>query len=174
MPGIARIYPACLFLFCWHLCLQIKNICVKDWLHAQLLSHVWFSVTPWTVACQAALSMEFSREEYWSGLPFPSPRDLPDPGIKPGSPALTGGFFTTAPPGKPPYSLLSRKYYTVVKVALILEHGQSILIREFNFSHSPRAIWETFFPFVWQRELLHIWPFQLFFCVGSTAVKCVT
>ena len=44
--------------------------------------------TPWTVACQAPLSMEFSRQEYWSGLPFPSPGDLPDAGIKPASPAL--------------------------------------------------------------------------------------
>ena len=50
------------------------------------------------------LSMEFSRQEYWSGLPFPSPGDLPDLGIKPvflASPALAGGFFTTVPPGKP-------------------------------------------------------------------------
>ena len=45
-------------------------------------------VTPWTVACQAPLSMGFSRQEYWSWLPFPSPGDLPDPGIEPGSPAL--------------------------------------------------------------------------------------
>ena len=45
-------------------------------------------VTPWTVACQAPLSMGFPRQDYWNGLPFPSPRDLPDPGIKPGSPAL--------------------------------------------------------------------------------------
>ena len=45
-------------------------------------------VTPWTIACQAPLSMGFSRQEYWTGLPFPSPRDLPDPGIEPGSPAL--------------------------------------------------------------------------------------
>ena len=51
--------------------------------------------TLWTVAAQVPLSMGFSREEYWSGLPFPSPGDLPDPGIEPGSPALAGGFFTT-------------------------------------------------------------------------------
>ena len=44
--------------------------------------------TPWTVACQAPLSMGFSRQEYWNGLPFPSPVDLPNPGIKAGSPAL--------------------------------------------------------------------------------------
>ena len=60
--------------------------------------------TPWTVACQALLSMGFSRKEYWSGLPFPSPGDLPDPGIESASPvssALAGGFFTTVPSGKP-------------------------------------------------------------------------
>ena len=59
------------------------------------------SVTPWTVACQAPLSMGFPRQEYWSGLPFSPPGDLPDPGIKPASPALAGGFFTAQPPGKP-------------------------------------------------------------------------
>ena len=52
------------------------------------LSCVQFFTTPWTVAYQAPPSMGFSRQEYWSGLPFPSPGDLPDPGIKPGSPAL--------------------------------------------------------------------------------------
>ena len=51
-------------------------------------------VTPWTIACQAPLSMGFPRQEYWSGLPFLSPVDLPDPGIKSVSPALAGGFFT--------------------------------------------------------------------------------
>ena len=56
--------------------------------------------TPWTVACQTLLSMGFSRQEYWSGLPFPSPGDLLDPGTEPMSPALAGGFFTTEPPGK--------------------------------------------------------------------------
>ena len=56
--------------------------------------------TPWTVACQAPLSMGFTRQEYWNGLPFPSPADLPDPGIKPASPALAGRFFTREPPGK--------------------------------------------------------------------------
>ena len=61
-------------------------------------------MTPWTVAGQTSLSMEFSRQEYWSGLSFPSPGDLPDPGVKamcPVSPALAGRFFTTVPLGKP-------------------------------------------------------------------------
>ena len=54
-------------------------------------------MNPWTVAHQAPLSMGFPRPEYWSGLPFPSPGDLPGPGIEPASPALAGRFFTTAP-----------------------------------------------------------------------------
>ena len=57
--------------------------------------------TPWTVTLQAPLSMGFSRQEYWSGLPFSSPGDLPDPGIKLKSPALAGRFFTTEIPSKP-------------------------------------------------------------------------
>ena len=56
--------------------------------------------TPWIVACQAPLSMGFPRQEYCSGLPFPTPGDLPHPEIKPKCPALSGRFFTTEPPGK--------------------------------------------------------------------------
>ena len=59
----------------------------------------------WMVALQAPLSMRFPRKEYWGGLPFPSPGDLPYPGIEPMSPVLAGRFFTTEPPGKPPYPL---------------------------------------------------------------------
>ena len=62
-------------------------------------------VNPWTVAHQAPLSMGFPRQEYWSGLRFLTPGDLPDPVIKPASPALAGGFFTTEPPGEPPCDL---------------------------------------------------------------------
>ena len=51
--------------------------------------------TPWTAACQAPLSIGFSKQEYWSGLPFPSPQDLPDPGIEPGSPALQADSLLT-------------------------------------------------------------------------------
>ena len=54
------------------------------------------------IACQAPLSMGFPRQEYWSGLPFPSLGDLPDPGMEPVSPALADKFFTNEPPGKPP------------------------------------------------------------------------
>ena len=61
--------------------------------------------TPWTVACQAPLFIGFPRQECWSGLPFASPGDLPDPGIEPVSPALAGGFFTTGPPAKTKHRL---------------------------------------------------------------------
>ena len=64
------------------------------------LSRVRLFATPWTVAHQAPPSMRVSRQEYWSGLPFPSPRDLPDPGIEPRSPALQADTLTSEPPGK--------------------------------------------------------------------------
>ena len=76
---------------------------------AQSLSHVQLFVMVWTIVCQAPLSVELSRQEYWNGLSFPPPSDLPDPGIKPASftsSALAGRFFSTEPPGKPKTELL--------------------------------------------------------------------
>ena len=67
----------------------------------KLLSHVRLFATPWTVAYQAPPSMGFSRQENWSWLPFPSPGDLPDLEIKPGSPAFQADTLTSEPPGKP-------------------------------------------------------------------------
>ena len=71
------------------------------------------SAALWTVSHQAPLSMGFSRQEYWSGLPFPSPGDLPDPGIKPSFPALAGGFFTPGPPGKPKSLIVAVRLFVV-------------------------------------------------------------
>ena len=74
------------------------------------------SVTPWTIAHQAPLSIEFSNQEYWNVFPFLCPGDLPNPGIKPAasmSSALAGRFFTTEPPGKPSTTvLLLKRIYT--------------------------------------------------------------
>ena len=67
-------------------CVCMLSVCMCT--HAQSLSHVWLCATLWTVAYQAPLSMEFFRQGYWSGLPFPPLRCLPNPGIKPKSPAL--------------------------------------------------------------------------------------
>ena len=73
-----------------------------DWdcVYARSCGPVWPFVTPWTIVCQAPLSMELSRQEYCSRLPFSTPGDLLDPGVKPACPALAGGFSTTVPPGK--------------------------------------------------------------------------
>ena len=84
-----------------HICLFL--ICTKSLLPQRVLwpSHVRFFAAPWTIARQAPLSMGVSRQESWSGLPFPPPGDLPGPGMEPRSPALAGGFSTTATPVKP-------------------------------------------------------------------------
>ena len=82
---------------------QVLQIAAGKCVCALSLSRVWLFVSPWTVAHQAPLSKEFSRQEYWSGLPLPSPGVLPDPGIEltpPTFPALAGRFFTSAPIGK--------------------------------------------------------------------------
>ena len=80
-----------------------KPICiiVKHKSKVKSFSHVQFFATPWTIACQAPLSMSmgFSRQEYWSGLPFPSPGDLPNPGIEPKFPALQADSLLSEPAG---------------------------------------------------------------------------
>ena len=94
-PYISQGSPEKQPVGCIYMCVCVYGV------HA--LSCVWCFASPWTVALQAPLSMGFSRQEYWSGLPFPSPGDLPDPGIEPASlasPALPGGFFTTELPRK--------------------------------------------------------------------------
>ena len=75
-------------------------VCVLSW-----FSHVGLFVILWTITCQAPLSMRFSRQEYWSGLPFPSPGDLPDPELEPGSSTLQADSLLSEPPGEP-YELL--------------------------------------------------------------------
>ena len=80
------------------------SLCPNMCCVCQSLSHAQLFATPWTLALQAPLSMGFPREEYWSGLPFPSSGDLPDPGIKPTSPvtpALQVDSLVTEPSGKP-------------------------------------------------------------------------
>ena len=83
-------------------------------------------MTPLTVAHRVPLSMAFSKREYWSGLPFPPPEDLPDSGFEPISPSLTGGFFPTEPPAKP----LSAYYVQsigIISVDSALEQNYSLV-----------------------------------------------
>ena len=80
------------------------------------LSHVRLFVTPWTIAYQAPLSLGFSRQEYWSGLPFPSPGDLLYPGIEPRSPALWADALSTKPPWKPNYIYIYNIYIIIIYI----------------------------------------------------------
>ena len=85
------------------------------------------SATPRTVARQAPLFIGFRRQEYGSGLPFPSPRDLLDPRIEPTSPVLAGSFFTAEPPGKSHEQSVLLKVYFEITFILHLEDGLSFL-----------------------------------------------
>ena len=93
-------------------------------LKVKLLSHVQLFVTPWTVACQAPPSMGFSRQEYWSELPFPSPEDLPNPGIEPGSPTLQADSTVWA-----------TRETSLVYVVLTSCYSLSFILYVFNKSH---------------------------------------
>ena len=90
------------------------------------LSRVRLFVTPWPVAHQAPPSMAFSRQEYWSGLPFPSPGDLPDAGIEPRSPVLQADALTSEPPGKPLVSGILFKIY--LNICLTWKNNQEVYI----------------------------------------------
>ena len=97
------------------------------------LCPILFGSTPRTVAFQAPLSMGFPRQEYWSGLSFSPPGDLPDPGIEPASPvcpAWAGGFFTTMPPGKH-YGIVQKPYFsTVPRVTCGLDHSMDLITQK--------------------------------------------
>ena len=110
-----------LFSSLYPIYLTIKNV--------SLLSHVRLFVTPWTVAYEAPPSMGFSRQEYWSGSPFPSPEDLPDPGIKPGSPALQADAL----PSKP---------YLLNHVSILFTQLSCPLALTYTYlNHSWRYLW---------------------------------
>ena len=91
-PGIELGSPA----------LQADALLSEPPVKVKLLSHVQLFGNAYTVAYQTPPSMGFSRQEYWSGWPFPSPGDLPSPGIEPGSPALQVDALPSEPPGTPP------------------------------------------------------------------------
>ena len=107
-PLILHMSPwELIFTMAIPLCRHWNKSIVDEYLGCcvQLLHHVQLFATLWTVPLQAPLSMGLSQQQYWSGLPFPPPGDLPAPGIKPTStvaPVLAGRFFTSVPPGEPP------------------------------------------------------------------------
>ena len=79
---------------------------------------------PWTIAHQAPLSMEFSRKEYWNGLPFPSPGDLPNPGIEPRSPALQADALSSEPPGKLKKNTHNIKLYQAHQIIFLVMNNR--------------------------------------------------
>ena len=129
-----------------------------------LCSVVSDSVTPWTVAHQAPLPMKFPRQEYWSGLPFPTPGDLPSSEIKPTSlvsPVLAAGFFTTLTPGKP-VSLCISLYFSL-SVTLSLSVLSLCPLRTFFFLFIPFSFFSLFL--IIFLSLLEV--FALFVCPAS-------
>ena len=136
-----------------------KNISNKEGrhpFHALLLSHVWLSATLWSVACQSSLSVGLPRQDYWSGLPFPSPGDPPDPGIEPTSPALAGGFFPLSHLGSPNLSIPS---------CLLTCEGSAFLVKTQVISCTLEN-WEDW---VWHQEtLVWILAFPLLLLVQIT------
>ena len=100
-------------------------------------------MTPWTVACQAPLSMGFSRQEYWSGLPFPSPGDLPDLVIELVSPALASGFFTVEPRGKSWVVIAVNKYESFHFIFSFLRSSVSNMYNICSVFYSIRQYWCT-------------------------------
>ena len=134
---------------------------LNEWRRSEVksLSHVWLSSTPWTVAYLAPPSMEFSRQEYWSGLPFPSPGDLPDPGIEPGSPAFQADALTSEPPVKP-LNEWKHKINIAQENTLLLKSAyiHEVLIyrsRKLNrYFHSAMA-GDTYSIPGWEMKILH-------------------
>ena len=139
-------------------------ICVRAW----ALSHIWLFSAPWTIAHQAPLSVRFPRQEYWRGLPFPSPGDLPDPGIKPTSlvsPALAGGFSTSWAT-RETHDFRERVYLVSGKQLAIREglgfFGYSLDQEQWVFGGSDNLIL-NFYVMVMSLTLVHkVWTFGQF------------
>ena len=124
-------------------------VCTRSRVCSQ--SHVQLFATPWTVVCQAPLSKGFSRQEYWSGLSFPSPGDLPGPGIKPeslASPALAGRFFTTVPHPQPRRSVLMHHLSKLIFKASQLECQHSRKTFYFFFFFQNLCFYDLYLAFV--------------------------
>ena len=130
-----------------------RFLCPSPFLHAQLLSRVRPFATPWqTVACQAPLFMEFSRQEHWNGLPCPPPGDCPDPGIKPKSlvsPALAGDFFNTSAIWEAPVQLQPLWLSKIYPFMILHTYVSQVKLMVKNLP----AIQETGFDLHWEDPL---------------------
>ena len=139
---------------------------------AQLLRLCLFA-TLWTVACQASLSMGFSRQGYWSGLPCPSPGDLPHSGIEHTSPVLAGGFFTTEPPEKPHIS----DFFFKTQIGMLVHTHTHTHTNESYYFRTEAIRWENqnspflfLHPFLFLAKFCSRFPDSLVF---TTLYMCV-
>ena len=123
-------------------------------MHAQLPSCVWLFATPWTVNCQAPLSTGFFRREYWSGLPFPPPGDLPNPGIEPESVVSTGRLLTTSATWEALHATRAHKKLVSWRRAVIPEN-EKMKNRKKKNQKSPL---KSLFPFLKYPLLLSLIP----------------
>ena len=118
-----------------------------------MLSHVLLFATPWTVALQAPLSMGFSRQEYWGGLPFLSPGDLPNPGIEPRSPALQADSLPDEPPGKLAHSNLPIWSSLTVKRSENFQKGTGVaILRKLQFRFYFTNVLISFYIFIYMKK----------------------
>ena len=111
---------------------------------AQSFNQVWLFASAWTVACQASLSMEFSKQEYWSGLLFPSPGDLPDPGIKPAPLRLLpwrADSSPLAPPGKPlVYIYFLKEWGSIMFHVAVSWHSKWCMMSDPGLSYQKESL----------------------------------
>ena len=126
-------------------------------------SRVWLFAILWTVAYQASLSMGFSRQEYRSGLPFPSPGDLPDPGMEPRSPALWADALPSEPPGKP--KVISNKLASYfISTVFFIQRWQNFEVLENHY-------------FIWGTVTLNLCNWRpltfLFFFLNFKTINCL-
>ena len=118
-----------------------------------MLSCARLFAIPWTIVCQVPLSIELSGQEYWSGFPFPIPRDLPDPGIKPESPPLVRGLLSSAAPGNPP--VLSGSIINIMFLSLVLmliPFFSNYICSWLNCSPAINSIWDFCLPGFWHNS----------------------
>ena len=113
-----------------------------EWVCVRSLSPVWLFATSWTVAYQASPSVGFSRQEYWSGLPFPSPGDPPDPGIEPRSPTLQADALPSEPPGKP--SKCFRPHHILEATKFLTD--EKPVLKELRWEHNAETKWPQIMP----------------------------
>ena len=141
------------------LCIYLYE-CMK--VEVKSFSRVRLFVTPWTVVHQAPLSMWFFRQEYWSGLSFPSPGDLPDPGIKPRSPAMQADALTSEPPGKPyEYVCMCVCIYVCVCVCVCMHiniYRKNILPETWNRNYIIEATVNTLAFNAWVQNYHSFFP----------------